>query len=155
MNSTLRSTGAQRLESAIIAFFVLAALFALVVYAVDPSIYTQTLKLTAAGAERYPWPTTLFLAGLVVFIALLIVGVRRHWRWLFWLLLLAFGASILQVPAEVLQLTGVLPMAGPLWYGLSRTGVAVVEVGLAIWMVGVYRREGVWGMGRGKGVRKV
>jgi hypothetical protein len=72
----------------------------------------------------------------------------HHWRWLFWLLLLANSFSILEVPATILQLTGVIPDPYPVWYSLYRMSVAVIQVGIAIWMVRIYYLYGVWGMGK-------
>lgn len=140
----------RRLERILIAFFLLAVLFLIVVYITAPSIYTSTLLLQPSSTDRYPLPITLFLVAILVFIAILIVGVMRHWRWLFWLLLIAFGFSVLEIPATILQLTGIIPNSYPLWYSLARMGVAVIEVGIAVWMVRIYRRDGVWGLGKGK-----
>lgn len=148
MNTLIYTPTARRLEVAIITFFTLTLLSLLVVYAIDPSIYLQTLKLTSSPGDPYPWPATLFLICLVIFISSMMIGVLRHWRWLFWLLLIAFSASILQFPAELLQISGVLPMTAPLWYSLFRLIVAAFEVGLAVWMIRVYRLKGVWAMGR-------
>ena len=150
MNDLYQKGIARRLETVIIAFFVLAVLFALAVYLVDPSIYTKTLLLEPSPADRYPFPATLFLVCLVVFIAILSVGVVRHWRWLFWLLLVAFGFSVLQVPATILQLTGILPDPAPVWYSLLRMGIAIIEIGIAVWMLQIYRQYGVWAMGKKK-----
>ncbi len=141
------------LEMGMIAFFILAALSLLVVYLADPSIYAQSLSLTSSPADRYPVPVTLFLVGILVLITLLILGVVRHWRWVFWLILVAFASSALQIPATLLQMTGVLPTADPLWYGLFRMGVAVVELALAVWMIYIYRHEGVWALGRKRNER--
>src|SRR2546430_3004228 len=88
------------LEMGMIAFFILAALSLLVVYEASPSIYAQSLSLTSSPADRYPVPVTLFLVGILAVIALLILGVVRHWRWLFWPLLIAFTGSIIQIPVE-------------------------------------------------------
>lgn len=148
MNTPLHKTSTRRLEIAIIAFFTLMLLSLLVIYAVDSSIYLQSLKLTPSPADRFPWPATLFLICLVAFLGVLSAGVLRHWRWLFWLLLLAFSASVLQFPAELLQISGVLPLTSPLWYSLFRLAVAVLELGLAVWMIQVYRHKGIWAMGR-------
>jgi hypothetical protein len=136
-----------RLEIAVIAFFILAATSLLVVYLADPSIYAQSLSLTSSAADRYPVPVTLFLVGILALITLLIFGVIHHWRWVFWLMLVAFAGSALQIPVTVLQIADVLPSSDPLWYGLFRMGVAVVELALAIWMISIYRREGVWAQG--------
>ena len=136
--------------SGVLAFFLLAALFLVVVYVAAPSIYAEALKLQPSAAERYPWSVTLFLVAIVAFIAVLSVGVVRHWRWVFWILLIAFGFSVLEIPAGILQLSGVLPSSFPVWYSLCRMSVAVIEVVIAVWMWQVYRRYGVWGMGRKK-----
>jgi hypothetical protein len=140
----------RRLERGVLAFFLLAALFLVVVYVAAPSIYAETLKIQPSGGERYPWTVTLFLVAILAFIAVLSVGVVRHWRWVFWILLIAFGFSVLEIPAGILQLSGVLPSSFPVWYSLCRIGVAVIEVVIAVWMWQVYRRYGVWGMGRKK-----
>ena len=140
----------RRLERGVLAFFLLAALFLVVVYVAAPSIYAEALKLQPSAAERYPWSVTLFLVAIVAFIAVLSVGVVRHWRWVFWILLIAFGFSVLEIPAGILQLSGVLPSSFPVWYSLCRMSVAVIEVVIAVWMWQVYRRYGVWGMGRKK-----
>jgi hypothetical protein len=138
----------KRLERVLVAFFVGCVLFVIVLYAVVPSIYVTALMLTPSPAERYPLPLTLFLVALLAFIAFIIVGVVRHWRWLFWLLLIAFGFSILAIPATILQLTGTIPDSYPAWYSLSRLGIALLEFALAVWMFQIYRRYGVWASGR-------
>jgi hypothetical protein len=142
-----------RLELVIIAFFVLAVLSSLAVYVADPTIYASSLSLTSSLADRYPVPVTLFLVGVIALIALLILGVVRHWRWVFWLTLIAFGSAVLRIPVTFLQIAGILPNADPLWYSLLQIGVTMVEIGIAVWMIHVYRREGVWAMGRNKNKR--
>ena len=98
----------RRLELTLICFFVLVALSLVVVYTADPAVYAQILSLQTAAA--HPLPVTLFLVGILAFIAVLIIGVRRRWRWLFWLILVAFGAAVLDIPVTLLQLAGVLPL---------------------------------------------
>ncbi len=139
-----------RLEIALTAFFVLAALSLIIVYFVDSSIYAKTLLLQPTTSNRYPLPATLFLVAILTFIAVIIYGVLHHWRWLFWLLLIANGFSILEVPATILQLTGVISDPYPIWYSLYRMGVALVQVAIAIWMIRIFYHYGVWGMGRKK-----
>ncbi len=138
----------KNLEQVLIAFFVVCAIFIIVVYIAVPSIITQGLMLAPSSTDRYPLVATMFMLALLAWIAIGIVGILRHWRWLFWLLLVAFGFSVLQVPATILELIGVLPNPTPVWYSLSRMGVALVEVGIAVWMWQVYRRYGVWAMGK-------
>ena len=91
---------------------------------------------------------TLFLVGILAVIALLILGVVRHWRWVFWLMLVAFASSAFQIPVTILQMTGVLPTADPLWYGLFRMGIAMVEIAIAVWMIHIYRYTGIWARGK-------
>ena len=149
-NSSEQRELTRRLECMLLAFFLLAALFLLVVYVVAPSIYTNTLLLVPSRTDRYPLPVTLFLVGILVFIAILIVGVIHHWRWLFWLLLVAFGCMILEIPATLLQLTGSIPNLFPVWYSLCRMGVSLIAVVIAVWMFHIYRHYGVWAMGNKK-----
>jgi len=139
-----------RLETVLIAFFVLAALSLIIVYFVDSSIYAKTLSFRPTTSDRYPLPATLFLVAILIFITVIIYGVLHHWRWLFWLLLIANGFSILEVPATILQLTGVIPDPYPVWYSLYRMGIALIQVAIAIWMIRIFYRYGVWGMGRRK-----
>ncbi len=141
------------MEMAVIAFFILAALSLLVVYLADPAIYAQSLSLASSPADRYPVPVTLFLVGILTVIALLILGVVRHWRWVFWLMLVAFASSILHIPVTLLQIAGMLPSADPFWYSLLQIGAAMVEIGIAVWMIHIYRHSGVWAMGRDKNMR--
>jgi hypothetical protein len=148
MNNLHQKLTVQRLSAVIIAFFVLAALSALAVYFVDPTIYTKVLMLESTTADRYPLQATLFLVALLIFISVLIYGVLHHWRWLFWPLLIVNSFSILEVPATILQLTGVIADPYPVWYSLYRMGIAVIQVGIAIWMIRIYYHYGVWGMGR-------
>jgi len=150
MNNSRQKRTILRLETVLIAFFVLAALSLLIVYFIDPSIYTKTLLLQPTTSNRYPLTATLFLVAILTFITVLIYGVLHHWRWLFWLLLIANGFSILEVPATILQLTGVIPDPYPVWYSLYRMGVALVQVAIAIWMIRISYQYGVWGMGRKK-----
>jgi hypothetical protein len=147
MKDTQQRVLLRRLERVLLAFFLLAALSLLVVYFADPSIYTNTLTLQSTTTERYPLPATLFLIGILGFIAVLIIGVTRHWRWLFWLILIAFGFSVLQIPATILQLSGVIPDSFPVWYSLYRMVIALFQVVIAVWMVQIYRQYGVWAVG--------
>ena len=150
MNDRYQQVLLHRLERILITLFLLLALFVVAVYAAAPSIYTN--MLTPSTTDRYPLPATLFLVALLVFITVLIVGVVRHWRWLFWLLLVAFSFMILEIPATILQLTGVVPNLFPVWYSLLRMGISIITFVIAVWMIYIYRQYGVWAMGRKKKV---
>lgn len=150
--NTYQKIPMKRLEIALITFYGLLLLSLLIIFAAQPSIYTTTLAPGWAATERYPLPTILFLVALVAFISVLMYGVVHHWRWLFWLILVAFSASVIQIPVEILQLTGVLPNPYPVWYSLFRAGAGVVELAFAVWMIQTYRHSGIWAM-RKKGDR--
>jgi hypothetical protein len=145
MNNSHQQLTIRRLETVLIAFFVLAALSVLIVYFADPTIFTNVLMLESTTADKYPLPATLFLLALLIFITILIIGVTKHWRWLFWLLLIANSFSILEVPATILQFTGVIPDPYPVWYSLYRMGIALIQVGIAIWMIRIIYLYGEWG----------
>jgi len=140
----------QRLEKALILFVGLLLLSLLIIFALDPSIYTTTLWPGWVPVERYPWQALLFLGALIVFLGLLMYGVLHHWRWLFWLILIAFTGSVVQIPVEGLQLLGILPNPYPVWYSLFRGGVGFIELGFAFWMIQTYRHHGIWAMGKKK-----
>lgn len=148
MNTTYQKVPMQRLEKALITLYGLLILSLLIIFAAQPSIYTTTLSLGLTTTERYPLPAILFLVAIVAFVSTLMYGVIHHWRWLFWLILIVFTASIIQIPVELLQLAGVLANPYPVWYALFRAGVGVIELGFAVWMIQVYRHDGVWGMER-------
>jgi hypothetical protein len=138
----------RRLQRTLLAFFLLAVLFLVVVYVAAPSIYTNMLLLMPSPTGRSPAATTLLLVGVGVFLAIVMIGVLRRWRWVFWLVLVAFDGMILDLPATLLQLTGILPNLFPLWYSLCRMGASLIAVGIAVWMLQIYRHHGVWAMGR-------
>jgi hypothetical protein len=83
------------------------------------------------------------LAGLTTFIGLLTVGVLRRWRWIFWLVLVAFLAGILRVPAAILQLTGVMDADVPTWYVIFQGVIGLAQVAIGLAMLAGYRRAGV------------
>jgi hypothetical protein len=131
-----------RTQALVLGFFLLVwtSLVALLVAA--PEVYAQALRLPpgAPGALRGA-----VLAALTAFLGLLSAGVLRRWRWLFWLLALAFLAGALRVPAAVLELEGWLPAAAPGWYVLYQGGLGLVQLAIGLAMLAGYRRAGVWG----------
>ena len=96
------------LEKALIVFVGVLLLSLLIIFALEPSIYTTTLWPGWVPAERYPWQVVLFLLALLVFLSILMYGVIHHWRWLFWPILIAFAGSIIQIPIEGFQLMGII-----------------------------------------------
>jgi hypothetical protein len=93
-----------RTQALVLGFFGVALVSLLVILVVAPDVYEQALRLPGGSGVA----EVAFLAVLTGFLGLLTVGVLRRWRWIFWLVLVAFLAGVLRVPVAVLQLTGVL-----------------------------------------------
>ena len=111
-----------------------------------PDILYEHLLADGAGTASLSRPAAPpFLAAILVFVAVLAVGVLRRWRWVFWLVMVAFGMSIFAIPSIALQTAGVISPAIPLWYGLLRMLASALELPIAVWMFRLYRQSGVWG----------
>jgi hypothetical protein len=117
-----------------------AALVAILV--LSPEVYTQTLRQVGGDSRMIE---ASFLIALSVLIALLVFGVFRRWRWTFWLILVAFFAGLLRLPASALQLAEIVPASGPTWYEALQGAIGVVQFLIALAMLAGYRKAGVWG----------
>jgi hypothetical protein len=126
-----------QLQAVLIAFFVAVSVSLAAIYALQPAIYE-----TATGGLAPP----ILFVPLLLLITLLVVGTIRRWRWVYWLVLVAFGLSGIRIPVMALQLIGVLPIDPPLWYSLFRSLVAAIQVAIAIWMLVLHRRYGIWAL---------
>ena len=131
-----------RMQSLVLGFFVVVWISLVVILVVEPEIYDSAMKLSA-GQDRLA--DLAFLGAISAFIALLVVGVLRRWRWTFWLILVAFLFGVLRIPASILELTGVLSPAGPTWYVLFQAVLGLVQVTIGLLMLAGYRRAGTWG----------
>ena len=131
-----------RTQRLVLAFFALAWLLLAVIVALSPAVRDESVRrMPGSGAPA----TVAFLAALLVLLAVLGIGVVRRWRWLFWLLLLAFAAGALRVPVAALQLSGRITPQGPDWYVVLQAAIGAVQVGMAYLMYLGYRRSGPWG----------
>jgi hypothetical protein len=128
-----------RTQALVLGFFLVVWATLVVLFAVVPGDYYRAMNLSSAGAGL------LFLVGISAFIALLGVGVLRRWRWMFWLIAIAFLFGVLRLPATFLMLEGVLPADGPTWYVLYQGVLGVVQFAIAVLMLVGYRRAGTWG----------
>ncbi len=128
----------------VLGFFLMALGSLVVIRSAAPDVYEQALNFP----PNWPrWAKTAFLIGLAAFLSILSIGVLRRWRWIFWLILVAFLAGALRVPAAVLQLTDVLPARTPNWYVVFQGLVGLVQLAIGLDMLADYRRSGVWGAG--------
>jgi hypothetical protein len=69
-----------RTQTLLVAFLAMAWLSLIVILAIAPEIYDEVLRLP-------PGVRLASLAALSAFIAVVILGVLKRWRWTFWLLL--------------------------------------------------------------------
>jgi hypothetical protein len=130
-----------RTQALVLGFFGVALASLLVILVAAPDVYDQALRLP----DRSRVAEVAFLAVLTGFLGLLTVGVLRRWRWIFWLILVAFLAGVLRVPLAILQLTGVLAADVPLWYALFQGVIGLAQLAIGLAMLAGYRRAGVWG----------
>lgn len=131
-----------RSQRFVLGFFVGVVLVLAGILAYAPAVYASVLHPSPDAATNLE---IAFLAALTGFIALQGVGVVRRWRWTFWLILVAFLAGCLRVPASTLQLLGLLPEAGPTWHVLFQGAVGLIQVGIGLALLRAYRKGGVWG----------
>lgn len=137
-----QSLTVNRTQGLVLGFFALAWVALVVVLAVSPAVRDVTVR-------GLPGASTPVLVGFVVallgFLTVLAIGVLKRWRWLFWLLLVAFAAGLARVPVAVLQLSGRIAPDGPDWYVVVQGVIGVIQVGIAVAMFAGYRRSGPWG----------
>jgi hypothetical protein len=131
-----------RTQAIVIGFFFLAWLSLLGILISTPNVLDATLRLPP-GYHRSA--ELGFLLALSAFLTLLALGVLRRWRWTFWLVLVAFLAGLLRVPAAALELTGVLPSDGPTWYLFLQAAIGLVQFAIGLAMLIGLRKSGPWG----------
>jgi len=131
-----------RSQISVVVFFTGVWVALLVVLRVAPEIYESTLRLPPG---RHLEVDVAFAAGLGVFIAVLVIGVARRWRWVFWLVLVAFLAGGLRVAYSAVQLAGVVPIDTARWYVSLQLMIGAAQLAIGMLMLYDYRRRGVWG----------
>jgi hypothetical protein len=130
-----------RLKGLVLALFASYLVAVIVIWIAARPVFDQVggLPRDEVGGEAAE------VVALIALLILLSVGIVRGWRWLFWLILIAFLAGILRVPAAALELAGKIPQQGPAWYVVLTAVVGVIQFVIALTMVAGYRRSGVWG----------
>jgi hypothetical protein len=131
-----------RTQALVLGFSLAAWLALIVLLVVAPDVFSAALKLPPGGSR----PAELaFVVAIGALIGLLGVGVVRRWRWMFWLVMLAFLAGVLRAPASLLELAGVVPASGPTWYVLLQAAIGLMQFAIGLAMLSAFRRAGVWG----------
>jgi hypothetical protein len=135
-----------RTQGLVLGFFVVAWIAIVVMLAASAEVRDVIVRrMPGAGAPAIVG----FVLALLAFLTVLGIGVLRRWRWVFWLVLVAFAAGFVRVPVAVLQLSGRMVPDGPDWYVIVQGVVGVIQVAVAVAMFAGYRRSGPWGSFRG------
>ncbi len=124
------------LQWAVVAFFGMIWVALAIVLVAAPEIYSLTLGSV---------PPAAFFAAISLLIVACVIGTVRQWRWLFWLILVAFLSGAFRVVASALELSGALPLNNPAWYIAFQGGIGLVQLAIGIAMLRTYRRAGIWG----------
>jgi hypothetical protein len=131
-----------RSQGIVLAFFGFIWIGLVIILVAAPSVYDRTLEI--ASGNRGIGEVG-FLAAISALIALLSLGVVRHWRWTFWLILVAFLAGVLRVPASILEISGTISTRDPTWYVLFQGVLGVIQFIIGLALLAGYRQAGVWG----------
>jgi len=132
-----------RTQALLIGFVILNLLVLVAILVGAPDVFDAELR--PLGLAGIPDSRLAFLAAITGLLVLLAIGTLRRWRWMFWLLLIAFTAGVLRVPLFALQILGAVSSDVPLWYAGLQAVVGVIQVAIAAAMFSGYRRHGPWG----------
>lgn len=130
-----------RIKLVVLALFALYWVTVVAILATARPVFDQVAGLRG---EQRPAEVGAVVA-LTMLLAFLSAGILRGWRWMFWLISIAFLAGILRVPAAALELAGRLPAQGPAWYVMLTAIVGSIQFGVALAMLAGYRKSGIWG----------
>jgi hypothetical protein len=96
-------------------------------------MFRQVMLVSVVGG------LALSLLALVVIVA----GVLKLWRWLYWYLMITYGIAVLSIPVN-LSYAGAGPIHFPTWYYFISIPTILVEGAMSVWMIVAYRRYGNW-----------
>jgi hypothetical protein len=125
-----------RIQIAALAFFATVWVALAVILVAAPDIY---------GLAASQVPSLAFFGAISLLVALCAIGIVRRWRWVFWLILVAFLAGAFRIVASAFELAGVVPLDGPVWYVALQGAIGIAQLAIGIAMVRSYRRAGMWG----------
>jgi hypothetical protein len=131
-----------RTQRLVLGFFAVVWIGLVAILIADPEIYDSTLNMGPRGRGVADVALLIALSSLI---AVLVVGVLRRSRWVFWLIMVAFLFGIVRVIASALELAGAITESGPAWYVAFQAGIGLAQLGIAVAMIAGYRKAGVWG----------
>jgi hypothetical protein len=130
-----------RTQALVLGFLAVVVATVVAIRLAAPDTYARALRLPA-GNDRVQLA---FLAGLLALVALLATGILRRWRWTFWLIMFAFLAGALRIPAVAFQFLGFVRVNVPAWYLVLQLAIGIAQFVVGLAMMAGYRRAGVWG----------
>jgi hypothetical protein len=145
----------RKLQIAVLAVQAIALIFAVATY---PTIYNVVINGSVASNPALagdPQTAAFFRQFLLVFIGftafftlivlvVMVTGVLKLWRWLYWYLMISYGFAVLAIPANIISAFGNSPIKYPTWYYVVSTLLVLAEAAVGVWMVIAYRRYGNW-----------
>lgn len=131
-----------RTKTLVLALFIAYWVAVVTILVAARDVYDQIAGLP--GGNQRPAEVG-FLLVLTALLALLSTGVIHGWRWIFWLILVAYLAGILHVLTATLQLGGVMAEQAPGWYVVFQGVIGLLQFAIALAMLVGYRKAGVWG----------
>jgi hypothetical protein len=103
----------------------------------DPNFDGQSFRSMMAAS---------FMFGSIVglaFVAIVVAGIVRLWRWVYWYLVVTLLIAPLgPIQFVTMYLSG--PSSAPGWLLALSFPFAAIEAALGIWMIMLYRRCGTW-----------
>lgn len=123
-------------------FFAGVLVTLVVIRILAPTVYSDALNTPFA---RSPWLLNWSMAGVIGFVVLVSAGVIARWRWMFWLLVIAFVSGILRLPVLMLEVSGIVRSTSPEWYVALQGAIGVIQFGIGVALIKGYRRAGPWG----------
>ena len=130
-----------RIKALVLSLFATYWVLVVLILVFARDVFDQVGRL---GGDQRPAEIAEVLV-LTALLAFLSTGVVRAWRWTFWVILAAFFAGLLRVPATVMQLAGDIPAQGPPWYVIVQAIVGLTQFVIALLMLAGYRKAEIWG----------
>jgi hypothetical protein len=94
----------------------------------------------------------------VVICAVIIIGALRRWTWIYYVVLVFLGFSVISLPLDLVNAAGGSSISAasgftvPSWYYLAGTLFAIPSIALFVWMVVALAKRGPWAMRRAQPV---
>jgi hypothetical protein len=130
-----------RTQVLVLGFFAVVVATVVATRLAAPLTYARGLRLPV-GNDRVQLA---FLAGVLALVAVLAAGVLRRWRWTFWLIMFAFLAGALRIPAVAFQFLGFVRGNVAAWFLLVQLAIGIAQLVVGLAMMAGYRRAGIWG----------